>query len=140
MHGKDYTIRELIEMGPKSYDERLEPVSDSPGDYWQSPKIDPEIYSLIAELNDSGYETLGSCAGHSGAKTRKGKISSGYVTFPLDLSEGEIEDIKSIFRKHGINAKVRDTKEKFTLSSGESVQSNFILFEFPAIGSSHRQS
>lgn len=52
--------------------------------------IDPEIRGLVAALNDAGYRTLGSCAGHMGEE--------GFVTIDKKLTSGDKTRIRSIFK------------------------------------------
>ena len=63
-------------------------------------KIDPEVKSLVLELNKKGYKTEGSCAGHG---------YRGYISFlpknrspPYQyLTKEEANDAIFIARKHG---------------------------------------
>ena len=59
--------------------------------------IDKEIRGLVIELNDSGYTTMGSCAGHGGR---------GFITFVADQMTPEArKDVESIFSRYGIKIK-----------------------------------
>ncbi len=49
----------------------------------------------MENLNDAGFVTIGSCAGHGGEE--------GFVNFARsDFSENEIGDIEEIFNEHGV--------------------------------------
>ena len=56
--------------------------------------IDPEIRIMVAELNEQGHLTLGSCAGHAGF---------GFVIFPAeDMNPETKQSIERIMHRHGI--------------------------------------
>jgi len=58
--------------------------------------IDPEIYELIKKLNESGFRTYGSCAGHLGLEDK------GYVAFRDELTPKAKKQIQVIFKDYGI--------------------------------------
>lgn len=67
--------------------------------YKKGHDIDPEIRKVVSSLNDAGYGTVGSCAGHE----RIQGSYYGFITFANpDPSEEDVEDIKSILRQHGL--------------------------------------
>jgi len=57
--------------------------------------VDPEIRNIVLDLRENGYMTIESCAGHWG--------SPGFIEFPGDLGDAELEDIQSILSEHGLH-------------------------------------
>jgi len=77
--------------------------------------VDPEVRELVRDLNVSGYVTVGSCAGHSGI--------GGFITLKrTDLTGDEKEEIRDIFRSHGIG------------NLGFTIKRNLTSIGFPRIG------
>ena len=72
----------------------LESLLESKTDI-QSVDIDMEIRGLVRDLNDMGYKTIGSCAGHAGER--------GYITFYKGiLNDEDKERISEMCKDHGI--------------------------------------
>lgn len=57
--------------------------------------IDPEIRSVVIELNNKGYKTEGSCAGHV-------RVRRGFISFTGVITPPKVERISQIARKHGL--------------------------------------
>ena len=67
--------------------------------------LDPEIIPLLNALNQNGYETIGSCAGHGkyGSLNAYGNRKSprGIIYFKKPLSQKSMEVAKLICKKYG---------------------------------------
>jgi hypothetical protein len=69
--------------------------------------IDPEILTLVNDLNNYGYTTTSSCAGHISRYPKQNR--KGYVTIrgKIPLTERKriqyISDLTAFFGKHGCN-------------------------------------
>jgi len=84
--------------------------------YTQGWSLDPEIRDIIKRLNEEGFETTGSCAGHI-------KGEEGFVTFtPKSVStEEDRRRLREILKEYGI------TEIKF------SKEPNYVGVKFPAV-------
>jgi hypothetical protein len=65
--------------------------------------LDPEIKSLVIELNREGYKTTASCAGHGQGGAGIGSGGSGFVYFAKSLSDSDAKIVIQTMRKHGCN-------------------------------------
>jgi len=63
--------------------------------------IDPEIKSLIVELNKNGFITTGSCAGHGKYGSGLGEQRKGYVWFERPIDKNNKAVVVSLMKKHG---------------------------------------
>jgi len=69
--------------------------------------LDLEIKDLIKILNEAGYITEYSCAGHGGVR--------GFINFQRTyFTKDELEDLREIFRQYNIRRVTFHTKEKLT--------------------------
>ena len=69
--------------------------------------VDAEIKNLVRDLNEAGYITEYSCAGHGQER--------GFVSFTkVDFSKDELEDIRNIFRQNGIERITLKVKRDIT--------------------------
>lgn len=71
--------------------------------YGISYDIDPELTSILLELNRKGYKTSGSCAGHR---------DKGFITISAESARNKKETIVGILKKHGL--KITDIEEHLT--------------------------
>jgi len=58
--------------------------------------VDQEIRDVVIELNDHGFKTLGSCAGH-----RPNKIG-GFISISGRPTDQKVKSVKTILRKYGL--------------------------------------
>lgn len=65
--------------------------------------IDPEIRTLVISLNEKGYKTYGSCAGHR---------DRGFLVFSNELSSKDKEEIKKILNNFGLKNLKEDKQNK----------------------------
>lgn len=80
-------------------------------DYESIPGLDPEIVELVRDLNEAGYITEYSCAGHE--KPRRKGI--GFINFSrVDFTKDELAGIREIFRENGIAHVTFKVYEDFT--------------------------
>jgi len=89
MRGPTFTIFKGLKMPTHDQMDKLEK-------YGIVYDVDPEIRDMVIELNDKGFKTLGSCAGHMPNKI------NGFVSFSGKPTEHKIKVAKSILQKHGM--------------------------------------
>jgi len=66
--------------------------------------IDPPIRTMVIELNDKGFKTEGSCAGHS-------IKPNGFITFKGDPTQSKVNAVVNIMKKYNIKG-IKFNKEK----------------------------
>jgi len=84
-------------------------LRDTPSAMDNAEEIDREIKDAVHALNKAGYDTSASCAGHEGIKG-----ASGWINFPEEHDEVEIDEILTIMKEHGL----RPSKKKIRKDSG----------------------
>lgn len=99
--------------------------------------VDPKIRNLIIDLNEKGFKTYGSCAGH--VRMAFGTMSGGgFVTIvkhkTIPYKESQIV-IKKIFKKHGINKIVIDDSKTYACKDGR----NMFAVDFKSIGNFYKK-
>ena len=91
-------LSEYTAMGGSKKFESVEALVKSKT-YIKGFDIDPEIREAIGELNNMGYATVGSCAGHD----KYGDQYYGFINFANpDLSESDKDAIQSILQDHNL--------------------------------------
>lgn len=99
-------IKEFFESFSPDIEDVLKSKSDIRGK-----DLDKQIVPLIKELNDSGYKTAWSCAGHADEDD-----TTGFVTFSKSQSNDDCNGIIKILKRHGIeNIKYGDDNLKRTV-------------------------
>lgn len=94
--------------------------------------IDPKIRNLVIELNERGFKTYGSCAGH--AKGAFGPHNGGgFVTIVKHkiISYKETKTLmRQLFKKHGIKKIAISDKNRYSCKDG----ANMFSVDFKSLG------
>lgn len=89
--------------------------------------IDPKIRNLVIDLNEMGFKTYGSCAGHNPKKRQ------GFVTIVKHKTLSFLESkkqIRNLCKKHGIFKVIFFDKKEYACKDGK----NMFAIEFESLG------
>ena len=83
--------------------------------------IDPKIRNLVIELNENGFKTYGSCAGHT----------KGAIVKHKTISYKETKNLMcQLFKKHGIKKIAISDKNRYSCKDG----ANMFSVDFESLG------
>jgi len=97
----------------REWDRLIRMAEKQPKKYWQHQlrtgimkHIDPEVRELVRELNNRGFYTVESCAGHPGEYGRDPERNKGRIFFKQDNID--YREVRAILVKYGLTGLKRE--------------------------------